>query len=82
MNFPDIAYIINFDLPIDNLTYIHRIGRTGRVGNDGHAISFFNPQERNNCQFYIQVFDIYKYKKVCPILRIIFKKQILRTLEF
>jgi ATP-dependent RNA helicase RhlE len=35
-----IGMVINFDLPSTSEDYVHRIGRTGRAGRDGHAISF------------------------------------------
>ena len=35
----DISHVINYDLPEDHLTYVHRIGRTGRMGAEGEAIS-------------------------------------------
>jgi ATP-dependent RNA helicase DeaD len=41
----DISHIINFDLPLDPENYVHRIGRTGRMGKDGVAISFVLPEE-------------------------------------
>ncbi|CAL4066634.1 unnamed protein product, partial [Meganyctiphanes norvegica] len=37
-----IGYVINYDLPKEIDEYVHRIGRTGRVGNLGRAISFFD----------------------------------------
>ncbi|MBR9727305.1 DEAD/DEAH box helicase [Shewanella intestini] len=37
--------VINFELPEDNEDYVHRIGRTGRAGLSGEAISFFSEQE-------------------------------------
>lgn len=40
-----ISHIINYDLPEDADNYIHRIGRTGRMGADGVAISFVTPEE-------------------------------------
>lgn len=43
LNFADIMHVINFDLPKDIDTYVHRIGRTGRAGNVGIATSLFNP---------------------------------------
>ncbi len=36
----DISHVINYDLTDDPYTYLHRIGRTGRMGKDGEAISF------------------------------------------
>ena len=43
---PAVSHVINFDLPQDAETYIHRIGRTGRAGRDGVAVSFCTPEER------------------------------------
>ncbi|OCC14843.1 ATP-dependent RNA helicase RhlB [Dissulfuribacter thermophilus] len=42
----DISHVINFDLPMVAEDYIHRIGRTGRAGSKGTAISFVGPQDR------------------------------------
>jgi ATP-dependent RNA helicase RhlE len=42
----DISHVINFDLPDDPKTYVHRIGRTGRAGAEGKAISFCSPDQR------------------------------------
>lgn len=41
----NISHIINYDLPEDPENYVHRIGRTGRMGADGVAISFVTPEE-------------------------------------
>lgn len=43
-----IELVLNFDLPDNRDDYVHRIGRTGRAGNIGHAITFATPQERND----------------------------------
>lgn len=40
-----ISHIINYDLPHDVDSYVHRIGRTGRMGADGVAISFVTPEQ-------------------------------------
>lgn len=42
-----VRHVINFDMPNDIDDYVHRIGRTGRAGNDGLATSFFNEKNRN-----------------------------------
>ncbi|MFP4126362.1 MAG: DEAD/DEAH box helicase [Alphaproteobacteria bacterium] len=44
---PEVSHVINFDLPQDAETYVHRIGRTGRAGRDGVAVSFCAPDERD-----------------------------------
>jgi ATP-dependent RNA helicase DeaD len=41
-----ISHVVNYDLPIDTESYVHRIGRTGRAGRSGEAISFVTPRER------------------------------------
>lgn len=42
----DLSLVINYDLPNIPETYVHRIGRTGRAGANGQAISFCNEEER------------------------------------
>ncbi|MET0861078.1 MAG: DEAD/DEAH box helicase [Microbacterium sp.] len=41
-----ISHVVNFDIPTDTESYVHRIGRTGRAGRSGDAISFVTPRER------------------------------------
>ncbi|SDJ66453.1 DEAD/DEAH box helicase [Microbulbifer yueqingensis] len=41
-----ISHVINYDIPYDTESYIHRIGRTGRAGREGDAILFVAPRER------------------------------------
>jgi len=41
----DIKMVVNFDMANDTETYIHRIGRTGRAGKKGFAVSFFVPEK-------------------------------------
>ncbi|KAI6652794.1 pL10 [Oopsacas minuta] len=49
LDIPNVRHVINFDLPSDYDEYVHRIGRTGRVGNLGLATSFFNEKNVNIC---------------------------------
>jgi ATP-dependent RNA helicase DeaD len=42
-----IGHVVNFDVPYDTESYVHRIGRTGRAGRSGEAILFIAPRERN-----------------------------------
>ena len=46
LDFPNVSYVFNFDMPKNIEDYIHRIGRTGRVGNKGKAISFYNTKNK------------------------------------
>ncbi|MEJ2680662.1 MAG: DEAD/DEAH box helicase [Gammaproteobacteria bacterium] len=42
-----ISHVINYDVPHDVESYVHRIGRTGRAGRQGKAILFVSPREKN-----------------------------------
>jgi len=42
-----IGHVVNYDVPYDTESYVHRIGRTGRAGRKGEAILFIAPRERN-----------------------------------
>ncbi len=42
----DVTLVVNFDLPNEPEAYVHRIGRTGRAGATGNAVSFCSPEER------------------------------------
>lgn len=41
-----ISHVINYDIPYDTESYVHRIGRTGRAGREGEAILFVAPREK------------------------------------
>ena len=41
-----ISHVLNYDIPSDTESYVHRIGRTGRAGRKGEAILFVTPKER------------------------------------
>jgi ATP-dependent RNA helicase DeaD len=45
LDISDVSLVVNFDIPSDPEVYVHRIGRTGRVGKSGEAITFVNPWE-------------------------------------
>jgi ATP-dependent RNA helicase RhlE len=60
----DLSYVINFEIPNVAETYVHRIGRTGRAGADGVAISFCDHSETD----YIK--DIHKLiRKQIPVIK-------------
>jgi ATP-dependent RNA helicase DeaD len=46
-----LTHVINYDLPDSAENYIHRIGRTGRAGKEGTAISLIHPMDRRKLQF-------------------------------
>ncbi len=47
----DLTHVINFALPQDPDSYVHRIGRTGRAGKEGIAVTFITPSEYRKLQF-------------------------------
>ncbi len=60
----DLTHVFNFDLPNVPETYVHRIGRTGRAGNTGIAISFCSVEERDELK------DIQKViRKSIPVIQ-------------
>ena len=46
----DLTHVVNFALPFDTESYVHRIGRTGRAGKEGKAISLISPSEIRRIQ--------------------------------
>lgn len=42
-----ISHVLNYDIPHDTESYVHRIGRTGRAGRSGTAVLFVSPRERH-----------------------------------
>lgn len=59
----DLTYVFNYDLPNVPETYVHRIGRTGRAGANGNAISFVDAEEN---EYLISIHKL--IKKVIPIV--------------
>lgn len=47
----DLTHVINYALPQDPESYVHRIGRTGRAGKEGNALTFITPSEYRKLQF-------------------------------
>ena len=48
IDIPVLPYVINYDLPRSPKDYIHRIGRTGRAGATGQAISLITPEDEHH----------------------------------
>ena len=49
-----LSHVVNYSLPFDTATYVHRIGRTGRAGTTGIAITFVRPEERRKLGFFVK----------------------------
>lgn len=56
LNVEDVTHVFNYELPWGAETYVHRIGRTGRAGKPGKAISFVTPKE------------FYAFERICKTL--------------
>lgn len=63
LDVPMVSHVVNFDLPLNEQEYVHRIGRTGRAGESGIAISFVSP----NDQWYLKRIEAYTAK---PLVRL------------
>ncbi|WP_287158434.1 DEAD/DEAH box helicase [Chloroflexus sp.] len=50
LDIAEVSHVINYDVPTDPESYVHRIGRTGRAGREGVAITFITPRERRMLQ--------------------------------
>lgn len=61
----NITLVVNFDLPDNTEDYVHRIGRTGRAGNFGKAISFATHEERQDIKHIERLI-----RKTLPILQV------------
>lgn len=60
-----VTHVYNFDIPQDPESYVHRIGRTGRAGKTGEALSFVTPREMGHLQV-IQKVTNSKMKRMMP----------------
>ncbi|MDD3351148.1 MAG: DEAD/DEAH box helicase [Candidatus Methanomethylophilaceae archaeon] len=59
----NIDLVVNYDLPMDSENYLHRIGRTGRAGKEGIAVSFVTKQE----EYHIRQYERETGKKILKV---------------
>lgn len=57
LDFPKVSYVFNYDMPKNIEDYVHRIGRTGRCGNKGEAISFIDENTRTIIRSLYELFQ-------------------------
>jgi ATP-dependent RNA helicase DDX41 len=69
MDFADIQHVINFDMPKDIETYIHRIGRTGRSGKTGVATTFIGKSTDENVLLDLKGVLIEAKQRIPPLLQ-------------
>ena len=48
VDFKGVNLVINYDFPPSDISYIHRVGRTGRAGHQGQAVTFWTMEDRPN----------------------------------
>jgi len=60
LDIDDITHVVNYDIPTDPEAYVHRIGRTGRAGKDGIAISLLTPKDKR----YLSRIEHYSKSKI------------------
>ena len=70
LDIPNLTHIINYSIPQTPDAYVHRIGRTGRAGKRGIAVTFVTPEESSKFSYYrkslkqeVERQDISKYEK-------------------
>jgi ATP-dependent RNA helicase DeaD len=83
-----ISHVVNYDVPYDTESYVHRIGRTGRAGRSGEAILFIAPRERNMLRSIeratrqpIEIMELPSVEAINDVRIAKFKQQITETLE-
>ena len=79
LDIPRISLVVNYDLPGENEAYVHRIGRTGRAGREGTAISFVRPREMYSLRHYERLTSGVIKSYELPNIQEIGKKRIERT---
>jgi ATP-independent RNA helicase DbpA len=65
LDIKDLAMVVNYDLPHDEVTYTHRIGRTGRAGETGVAVTLYSSRDAHKLSDYQN--DIRIFKKVSEL---------------
>lgn len=63
-----VTHVVNFDMPQDPESYVHRIGRTGRAGKEGKAITFVTPREIDHLHFIEKITRHHISRKPLPSL--------------
>ena len=84
IDIPELTHVINYCLPEDPESYIHRVGRTGRAGKQGLAVTFINPREFRKLAFYKKIAKTEIEKKRVPSVEEIIeakKKTLLEDLK-
>ena len=81
LDIDDITHVVNYDIPTDPEAYVHRIGRTGRAGKTGIAISFLTPRDKRYLSR-IEAFSKHKITQAqLPTDKDLYERRDLKLLE-
>lgn len=81
LNVVDISHVFNYHIPYEAESYVHRIGRTGRAGRKGFALSLLTPKELRGLQQVIKMFGTSMEQGFVPTLDMVQKNQSLKLVE-
>jgi len=73
LDIENVSHVINYDIPQDPESYVHRIGRTGRAGKSGMAISFVSPREYRQLRLIEKMINTRIRRQKLPSLADIFE---------
>jgi len=76
-----ISLVVNYDIPLDAESYVHRIGRTGRAGRSGRALLFVEPRERRLLRNTINEVELPNHEVLQACRRKKFQDKITKQLE-
>ena len=75
IDIPELTHVINYALPQDPESYLHRIGRTGRAGKTGIAVSLVTPTESRKLSYYRHALKLDIQKQSLPSVKRIIRKR-------
>jgi ATP-dependent RNA helicase DeaD len=79
LDIPHVSHVINYDLPSSAEIYVHRIGRTGRAGREGAAITILDPREQRLLRSIEQLTKAKVVVAPVPSVADLFAKRLART---
>lgn len=81
LDIENVSHVINYDIPQDPEVYVHRIGRTGRAGKTGMAITFIVPEEYRQLRMIEKMIGARITRKNLPSIADIFERQKAQMLD-
>lgn len=78
----DLTHVVNFSLPEDYESYVHRTGRTGRAGKEGVAITFITRHQLRDIQFIERKFKIQIQQAPVPTRDVVVQKRLERAASY